>query len=325
MHYLGFMGVPRRYYAIGGTNFIPDSAHSLNVAITVAALVVGAAQILFLYNLITSYFKGRPSGGNPWNATTLEWQTPETPPTHGNFGKELPVVYRWAYDYSVPGVKEDFIPQNVAPNEVAAGNWIKSTQADLVTLTLVFLALLMGAIVWWLLRQTVNVQPWQAQLAVKDVHASALERPAAKTALWVFLGVATSLFALFISAYAMRMSFLDWTPMPQPRLLLANTAVLVVASLAMQWTVFAARRADLERVRKGLLAVGRADLRVPGRPAGRLEAARATRATFSRAVPPPDSSTCSPPCMARMCSAAWWPGAARPGACTAAILRAGSG
>ncbi len=126
MHYLGFMGVPRRYYAIQGTNFIPESAHSLNVAITVAALVVGAAQILFLYNMISSYFRGRPSGGNPWNATTLEWQTPDTPPTHGNFGKELPAVYRWAYDYSVPGVKEDFIPQNVAPNEVAAGNWVKS-------------------------------------------------------------------------------------------------------------------------------------------------------------------------------------------------------
>ncbi len=130
MHYLGFMGVPRRYYAIQGTNFIPESAHSLNVAITVAALIVGAAQILFLYNLITSYFRGKPSGGNPWNATTLEWQTPETPPTHGNFGKELPVVYRWAYDYGVPGVKEDFIPQNIAPNEVAAGNWIKSQAAS---------------------------------------------------------------------------------------------------------------------------------------------------------------------------------------------------
>ena len=125
MHYLGFMGVPRRYYAITGTNFIPDSAHSLNVAITVAALVVGAAQLLFLYNVISSYFKGRPAGSNPWKATTLEWQTAETPPTHGNFGKELPVVYRWAYDYSVPGVKEDYIPQNVAPSEVAAGKWAK--------------------------------------------------------------------------------------------------------------------------------------------------------------------------------------------------------
>jgi cytochrome c oxidase subunit 1 len=127
MHYLGFMGVPRRYYAIEGTNFIPASAQTLNEAITIAALVVGAAQILFLYNLASSYFRGRHSGGNPWNATSLEWQTPETPPTHGNFGKELPVVYRWAYDYSVPGVKEDFIPQNVAPKDVAAGNWIKAS------------------------------------------------------------------------------------------------------------------------------------------------------------------------------------------------------
>jgi cytochrome c oxidase subunit 1 len=127
MHYLGFMGVPRRYYAIEGTNFIPASAQTLNEAITIAALVVGAAQILFLFNLIASYFNGRPSGGNPWNATTLEWQTPETPPVHGNFGKELPAVYRWAYDYSVPGVKEDFIPQNIAPKDVAAGNWIKAS------------------------------------------------------------------------------------------------------------------------------------------------------------------------------------------------------
>jgi cytochrome c oxidase subunit 1 len=128
MHYLGFMGVPRRYFAIDGTNFIPPSAHSLNVAITIAALVVGAAQILFLYNLVVSYFRGRPSGPNPWNATTLEWQTPETPPRHGNFGAELPVVYRWAYDYGVPGVKCDFIPQNVPPSEVSSGKWLQSPQ-----------------------------------------------------------------------------------------------------------------------------------------------------------------------------------------------------
>jgi len=118
MHYLGFLGVPRRYYAVTGTDFIPDSAHSLNVAITIAALVAGAAQAIFLYNLVWSYFKGKPAGGNPWNATTLEWQTPETPPAHGNFGPELPAVYRWAYDYSVPGAEQDFIPQNVPAKDV---------------------------------------------------------------------------------------------------------------------------------------------------------------------------------------------------------------
>ncbi|OEO32908.1 cytochrome c oxidase subunit I [Devosia insulae DS-56] len=112
MHYLGIMGVPRRYFESGDISFQPPSAHDLNIFITVMALIVGAAQLVFVFNLIWSIRHGKPSGGNPWRATTLEWQTPETPPVHGNFGRELPVVYRWAYDYSVPGAAEDFIPQN---------------------------------------------------------------------------------------------------------------------------------------------------------------------------------------------------------------------
>ncbi|MCZ7910249.1 cytochrome c oxidase subunit I [Agrobacterium leguminum] len=112
MHYLGLMGVPRRYYELGETAFIPDSAHTLNIFITVAALIVGAAQLLFVFNLEWSLRWGKKAAGNPWRATTLEWQTPQTPPVHGNWGKELPVVYRWPYDYSVPGAAEDFLPQN---------------------------------------------------------------------------------------------------------------------------------------------------------------------------------------------------------------------
>ena len=75
-------------------------------------------------------------------------------------------------------------------------------------------------------------------------------------ALWVFLAVATSLFVLFVSAYAMRLGLADWTPLPRPRLLMLNTALLVGASLAMQWTVHAARRADRDNVRRGLWASG---------------------------------------------------------------------
>ena len=51
--------------------------------------------------------------------TLLEWQTPDTPPKHGNFGPTLPIVYRWAYDYSVPGAADDFIPQNQPPGKKA--------------------------------------------------------------------------------------------------------------------------------------------------------------------------------------------------------------
>jgi len=115
MHYVGLVGVPRRYFELGDTVFIPPSVHTLSMFISVAALVVGAAQMVFLFNLVWSLFHGREAGGNPWRATTLEWQTPETPPAHGNWGKDLPIVYRWAYDYSVPGAPEDFIPQNQPP------------------------------------------------------------------------------------------------------------------------------------------------------------------------------------------------------------------
>jgi len=117
MHYLGILGVPRRYFSNVGPNglpdFIPDSAQFVNIWISIAAICVASVQLLFLYNLYRSATRGKPAGGNPWGATTLEWQTSDTPPTHGNFGKELPSVYRWAYDYSVPGAEEDFIPQNV--------------------------------------------------------------------------------------------------------------------------------------------------------------------------------------------------------------------
>lgn len=112
MHYLGFLGVPRRYFEMGNTDFIPETAQVLNANISMAAFFVAAAQILFFINIFWSLRNGEKSGGNPWGATTLEWQTPDTPPKHGNWGDELPTVYRWAYDYSVPGMEKDFIPQN---------------------------------------------------------------------------------------------------------------------------------------------------------------------------------------------------------------------
>lgn len=124
------------------------------------------------------------------------------------------------------------------------------------TITLVLLAGLMGAILWWLFRQSINVQPWVAQASTQDVHGAVLSRPAAKTALAVFLAVATSVFALFISAYAMRMHFGDWSPLQEPRLLTWNTGLLVVASGAMQWTVAAARRGEIDGMRHGLIAAG---------------------------------------------------------------------
>ncbi|GLV22690.1 alternative cytochrome c oxidase subunit 1 [Sphingobium sp. TomMM35A] len=111
MHYLGILGVPRRYYALGETGFIPPSVHLANEWISIAALIVFAAQGLFFFNMIWSFFRGPRADPNPWGAASLEWQTPQTPPDHGNWGPTLPTVYRWPYDYSVPGAPRDFIPQ----------------------------------------------------------------------------------------------------------------------------------------------------------------------------------------------------------------------
>jgi len=124
MHYLGILGVPRRYYAYSNSiEFIPPSVEEANKWITISACFVAAVQLIFLFNLVWSYFKGKASGSNPWRATTLEWQTEHTPATHGNWGPKLPVVYRWAYDYSVPGAPDDFIPQNMpASDKVPAGH-----------------------------------------------------------------------------------------------------------------------------------------------------------------------------------------------------------
>ena len=129
MHYLGFLGVPRRYYAIGETDFIPASAQTLNESITIAALIVGAAQLIFIFNMLWSLRNGEKAGPNPWNSASLEWQTPDTPPVHGNWGDKLPTVYRWAYDYSVPGAKQDFTPQDMAEEDVEMDDSATSSQA----------------------------------------------------------------------------------------------------------------------------------------------------------------------------------------------------
>ena len=125
------------------------------------------------------------------------------------------------------------------------------------TYALLFLGGLMAIIVWWLVRQTVNVKPWLEQRPIEIVHGDgALSLPPVKVGLGVFLAVATSLFALLISAYHMRMMGEDWTRLALPRVLWLNTTVLILASIAMQRTRVAARWGQLDRVKNGLIAGG---------------------------------------------------------------------
>jgi len=110
-HYLGIAGFPRRYYAYTGFDFT-NKYQDLAQLSTVAAIIVFAANIIFLYNFFYSIFWGKKATQNPWKSNTLEWTTPINV-GHGNWEGEIPVVYRWPYDYSKPGAADDFIPQNI--------------------------------------------------------------------------------------------------------------------------------------------------------------------------------------------------------------------
>jgi cytochrome c oxidase subunit 1 len=120
MHYIGIAGFPRRYYT--WTNFEAFSGFAdLNMLVSIAAVITLSAQFIFLFNFIYSIFRGPLAPANPWNATTLEWTTPRFP-KHGNWPGEIPTVYRWPYDYSKPGAKEDFIPQTIPFSDTPESN-----------------------------------------------------------------------------------------------------------------------------------------------------------------------------------------------------------
>ncbi len=116
MHFLGLAGHPRRYSDTSGVNFLAP-LHSVHYFITMAAMVTITAQLLFLFNLFYSMFAGEKATDNPWHATTLEWAIP-SPPPFDNFAGHVPSVYRGAYEFSVPGATEDYIPQHLVPEKV---------------------------------------------------------------------------------------------------------------------------------------------------------------------------------------------------------------
>lgn len=120
------------------------------------------------------------------------------------------------------------------------------------TASLIFLGIIMVTIVVWLVRQTINTKPWVGQAVGEDIaELETVTDTTKKFALFSFLAVATSFFALFFSAYSMRMSLSDWDPLAEPRMLWLNTAVLVLSSVAMQVAHNAAQQGQLHRLRIG--------------------------------------------------------------------------
>ena len=84
-----------------------DNLVDINEIVTVFAIIAALAQFIFIFNFFYSIFRGEKAPQNPWNSNTPMANI------HGNWPGALPVVHRWAYDYSKPGAEHDFIPQTV--------------------------------------------------------------------------------------------------------------------------------------------------------------------------------------------------------------------
>jgi cytochrome c oxidase subunit I len=103
MHLLGVAGMPRRY---ADPYLHPYLEHLLpmNQFMTISAIVMGLAQLILIFNFVSSMFFGKECSDNPWHANGLEWSAP-SPPPHGNFAT-VPVCYRGPYEYSSPDQPE---------------------------------------------------------------------------------------------------------------------------------------------------------------------------------------------------------------------------
>jgi cytochrome c oxidase subunit 1 len=119
MHIVGMHGMPRRYadYTMFPI-FDNPSIRGMNQVMTYSAFCLGLSQIPFAINFFYSLVAGPKAGPNPWKANTLEWAAP-SPPPHYNF-ETIPTVYHAAYEYSVPGMADDYLPQ-VQPRPAEAG------------------------------------------------------------------------------------------------------------------------------------------------------------------------------------------------------------
>ena len=111
MHIIGMAGHMRRIFDPTLYDFLKPM-QPMNQFISVNAFILGGLQILFAANFIHSLFWGKKAERNPWHANSLEWSA-ASPPPHGNWGEKVPTVYRGPFEYSLPGMTQDYLPQDL--------------------------------------------------------------------------------------------------------------------------------------------------------------------------------------------------------------------
>jgi cytochrome c oxidase subunit III len=135
------------------------------------------------------------------------------------------------------------------------------------SLGVAFGALITGILVWAIIVRQLTVKPWELELAGAGEQTREISRfTTTRFGLWIFLAVVTSLFALFFSAYYIRMgghahdTVSDWTPVIEPQILWLNSALLIAASVSMQWARASILRGRGKKAFEGLLIAGLATL-----------------------------------------------------------------
>lgn len=130
------------------------------------------------------------------------------------------------------------------------------------SLSAAYVALLTGVLVWAVLVRKLRARPWEQLSASETSALGAARMPPAKVGLWIFLAVISSLFALFMTAYSMRMGhghaqdMHDWHPVSEPGVLWLNSGMLVLGSIAMQWARMNVARGERKRTHDSLLIGG---------------------------------------------------------------------
>jgi cytochrome c oxidase subunit 1 len=110
MHYLGMAGHPRRYSQIVGSADYLQQLLPVQTFITISAIVLISAQLIFLINFFRSIYRGHFAGPNPWESTTLEWTTPE-------YSQRI-VVHHGPYEFGISPASDsnrDYVMQSDAP------------------------------------------------------------------------------------------------------------------------------------------------------------------------------------------------------------------